>query len=224
LTIKCWPESEKPREKLFCSGASVLSEAELLAVVLSTGQRGRSAVAVARDLLLEFGDLSGVITAKIEKLQAISGMGPAKIANLKAIKEIGLRCDFIDLISKEALTNTDKAKDYLRARFCQHDIEVFSAIFLDTQHRVLAFEELFKGTIDGAAVYPREVVKRCIAHNAAAIILAHNHPSGVAEPSQADIAITAKLKQALAMIDIRVLDHLVIGANEVVSLSDRALV
>ena len=223
MSIKTWPESEKPREKLLSSGSPALTEAELLAIVLSTGQRGRSALALARDLLLEFGNLSGVISAKTEKLQAVSGLGPAKAANLKAIQEIGLRTDMLDLKSKEALTNTSKAKDYLRARFRQHEIEIFSAIFLDTQHRVLAFEELFKGTIDGAAVYPREVVKRCIAHNAAAIILAHNHPSGVAEPSQADIAITAKLKQALALVDVRVLDHLVIGANEVVSLSDRAL-
>lgn len=224
MSIKSWPEAEKPREKLLSGGAAALSDAELLAVILTSGYHGESAVALGRRLLLTFGQLSEVLTAKRADLANISGMGPAKIAQLMAIREISLRHEFSIIKSKEALTSSNQAKAFLQRKYLQNDIEVFCGIFLDAQHQILAFEELFKGTIDGAAVYPREVVKSCLSHNAAAIILAHNHPSGVAEPSQADIAITVKLKQALAAIDVRVLDHLVVGENEVISMTERALI
>ncbi|NKB34625.1 MAG: DNA repair protein RadC [Pseudomonadales bacterium] len=224
MSIKSWPEGEKPREKLLNSGSSALSDAELLAVILATGYKGQSALALGRQLLQKFGNLAAVTAAKEVDLNTVAGMGPAKIASLQAIKEITNRQDLCVLKSKEALTNTDKAKQFLQRKFYSCEIEVFCGIFLNAQHQVLAFEELFKGTIDGASVYPREVIKRCLANNAAAIIFAHNHPSGVAEPSQADIAITAKLKRALGAIDVRILDHLVVGTNEVVSMTERSLV
>ena len=224
MSIRNWPDSEKPREKLFSSGTSALSDGELLAVLLTTGFRGQSALALGRELLLNFGDLTGVLAAKGEDLLKIPGLGSAKSAPLQAVREIALRQDISELKSKEALTSTNKAKQFLQRKFHHCEIEIFCAIFLDAQHKVLAIDDLFQGTIDGAAVYPREVVKRCLAHNAAALILAHNHPSGVAEPSQADIAITLKLKKALEAIDVRVLDHLVVGSNEVISMTEQALI
>ncbi len=204
-------------------GAVSLSDAGLLAVILSAGHQRQTALDLGRELLQRFGNLAGIFTAKASELETITGMGSAKICKLQAIHELGSRQKLQEIISKETLTNTTLAGEFLQHKFYGYEIEVFCGIFLNTQHQVLAFEELFKGTIDGAAVYPREVVKRCLQHNAAAIILAHNHPSGVAEPSQADIAITAKLKRALEAIDVRVLDHLVVGQNEVTSMTERAL-
>jgi len=221
--MKSWPQSEMPREKLLSRGPQQLSDAELLAVLLGTGSRGQSAVAMGRDLLIRYGTIADLLNAQEAELGAIEGMGPAKMARLYASKEIGLRLEFKNILSKEVLTNTKATRRFLRNKYRHSDVEVFCGIFLDAQHQVLAFEELFKGTIDGAAVYPREVVKSCLQHQAAAMIFAHNHPSGVAEPSQADVAITLKLKAALEAIDVRVLDHLVIGNHEVVSFAERSL-
>jgi DNA repair protein RadC len=223
VPIKAWPALERPREKLLSNDAGRLSDAELLAVILQTGIPGLSSVDIARQLLLTFGGLSGLAAAKRQQLAAQPGIGPSKIASLEAIQELSKRQIYEGIKHKEVLTNSARTRQYLRARFRHCEQEVFSCLFLNNQHHVVELEELFKGTIDGAAVYPREVVKRCLYHNAAAVIFAHNHPSGVAEPSQADIAITLKLKAALQTIDVRLLDHLVIGESEVVSLAERNL-
>jgi DNA repair protein RadC len=214
---------ERPREKLLASGASSLSDVELLAVFLQTGIKGKTALEVATDLLLNFGSLSSLISANYKELCSQSGVGVAKAASLAAMKELSLRQLLEGLQSRDILTSSAATRDYLRARFKSCESEVFSCLFLNNQHHVMEFEELFRGTIDGAAVYPREVVKRALYHNAAAVIFAHNHPSGIAEPSQADIAITRKLKTAMQTIEVRVLDHLVIGAGEVGSFAERGL-
>jgi DNA repair protein RadC len=223
MTITEWPVTERPREKLLANGAVSLSDAELLAILLQTGIAGKSAVDVARDLLREFRNLAGLMAASRPDLRAQAGLGSSRIALLEAVKELSLRQMQQTIMGKDVLTNSAATRDYLRARFrfCEH--EVFSVLYLTNQHHLLRMEELFTGTIDGAAVYPREVVKRCLHHNAAAVIFAHNHPSGIAEPSQADIAITGKLRSALGTIEVRVLDHLVIGADTVVSMAERDL-
>ena len=223
VPIKYWPVTERPRERLLRGGAERLSDAELLSLVLQTGVPGRNALDIARQLLADFGGLNGLARARRSDLQSRPGLGPVKVATLEAMQELSKRQLFEVIASKEALTNTVSTRTYLRARFRHCEQEVFSCLFLDNQHRIVELEELFSGTIDGAAVYPREVVKRCLHHNAAAVIFAHNHPSGVAEPSQADIAITRKLKSALQTVEVRVLDHLVIGDTEVVSLAERDL-
>ena len=223
MPISSWPPMERPREKLLASGASSLSDVELLAVFLQTGIKGKTALEVATDLLLNFGSLSSLISANYKELCSQSGVGVAKAASLAAMKELSLRQLLEGLQSRDILTSSAATRDYLRARFKSCESEVFSCRFLNNQHHVMEFEELFRGTIDGAAVYPREVVKRALYHNAAAVIFAHNHPSGIAEPSQADIAITRKLKTAMQTIEIRALDHLVIGAGEVVSFAERGL-
>ena len=218
-----WPPMERPREKLLAAGVNSLSDAELLAVFLQTGIRGKTALELARDLLVYFGSLSSLIDANFKELCAQPGIGVAKAASLAAMKELSLRQLLEGLKSRDILTSSAATRDYLRARFKSCEREVFSCLFLNNQHHVMELEELFKGTIDGAAVYPREVVKRALYHNAAAVIFAHNHPSGIAEPSQADIAITRKLKTAMQTIEVRVLDHLVIGADEVISFAERGL-
>ena len=194
MPISSWPPMERPREKLLASGASSLSDVELLAVFLQTGIKGKTALEVATDLLLNFGSLSSLISANYKELCSQSGVGVAKAASLAAMKELSLRQLLEGLQSRDILTSSAATRDYLRARFKSCESEVFSCLFLNNQHHVMELEELFRGTIDGAAVYPREVVKRALYHNAAAVIFAHNHPSGIAEPSQADIAITRKLK------------------------------
>jgi DNA repair protein RadC len=211
---------ERPREKLLAAGAGSLSDAELLAVFLQTGIKGKTALELARDLLLNFGSL---ISANYKELCSQPGIGVAKAAGLAAMKELSLRQMMEGLKSRDILTSSAATRDYLRARFKNCESEVFSCLFLNNQHHVMELEELFRGTIDGAAVYPREVVKRALYHNAAAVIFAHNHPSGIAEPSAADIAITRKLKTAMQTIEVRVLDHLVIGAGEVISFAERGL-
>ena len=218
-----WPPMERPREKLLAAGANSLSDAELLAVFLQTGIRGKTALELARDLLVNFGSLSRLIDANFKELCAQPGIGVAKAASLAAMRELSLRQLLEGMKSRDILTSSAATRDYLRARFKSCEREVFSCLFLNNQHHVMELEELFRGTIDGAAVYPREVVKRALYHNAAAVIFAHNHPSGIAEPSQADIAITRKLKTAMQTIEVRVLDHLVIGADEVISFAERGL-
>mgnify|MGYP000162078349 FL=1 len=220
MSISSWPPMERPREKLLAAGAGSLSDAELLAVFLQTDIKGKTALELARDLLLNFGSL---ISANYKELCSQPGIGVAKAAGLAAMKELSLRQMMEGLKSRDILTSSAATRDYLRARFKNCESEVFSCLFLNNQHHVMELEELFRGTIDGAAVYPREVVKRALYHNAAAVIFAHNHPSGIAEPSAADIAITRKLKTAMQTIEVRVLDHLVIGAGEVISFAERGL-
>ncbi|MCG8416148.1 MAG: DNA repair protein RadC [Pseudomonadales bacterium] len=221
MTIIEWPRSERPREKLLSAGADRLSDAELLALILHTGCRGKPATVVARELLSNFGGLAALLGADQQAQFRQLGLGPTKVARLQAVRELTQRSLLDKVQASDPLTSSAATRRYLLARFRKSEHEVFSALFLNNQHHVVKFEELFRGTIDGAAVYPREVVKRCLFHNAAAVIFAHNHPSGVAEPSAADIAITSRLQKALATIDVRVLDHLVIGANEIVSLAER---
>lgn len=215
---------ERPTEKLMHAGAGVLSDAELLAVLLQTGVKGKNALDLARDLITSFGGLRGLLAADQQELCAHPGVGQAKAARFAAMRELSQRQMLEQIRDRDILSCSSATRNYLRARFRHHQSEVFCCLFLNNQHHVVKMEELFHGTIDGAAVYPREVVKRCLYHNAAAVIFAHNHPSGVAEPSQADIAITRKLKSALQTIEVRVLDHLVIGEAEVISLAERNLI
>ena len=224
MSIAAWPESEQPRERLLNAGPNCLSDAELLALCLGSGTRGQSALDLARQLMAQFDGIAGLLAADPVQLQSVAGMGNACVACLSAIWELYQRILLEQVIKRDVLTSSAATRKYLKARFlgCQH--EVFSCLFLNNQHHVVTLEELFRGTIDGAAVYPREVVKRCLHYNAAAVIFAHNHPSGVAEPSQADIAITKKLTCALQTIDVRVLDHLVIGAAGVLSFAERGLI
>jgi len=223
MPIKDWPAAERPRERLLAHGAHSLSDAELLAIFLRTGVAGRSAVSLARDLLSEYGGLRPQFDADRERFCSTRGMGVAKYAQLQAILELSRRHLQERMASREALQNPADTRNYLSARMRDYTCEVFACLFLDTRHRVMACEELFRGTIDGASVHPREVVRRVLHHNAAAVILAHNHPSGIAEPSQADRRITARLKEALALIDVRVLDHLIIGDGPALSFAEQGI-
>lgn len=223
MGIKDWPEGERPREKLLTLGASKLSDAELLALIVRVGSKGRSALDIARALLIQFGNLSLILTASEEEFCRGAGLGRVSFVQLQAMLELSQRQMFEQLEERDALTSSELTRQYLRARLRHYEHEVFACLYLDNQHRVVKLEELFSGTIDGAAVYPREVVKRCLHNNAAAVIFAHNHPSGIAEPSQADIGITARLKAALNTIDVRVLDHIVVGRCEAVSFAERGL-
>jgi len=223
MSIQDWPELERPREKLLALGAPRLSDAELLAIFLRTGIAGKSAVDLARELLVDFGSLRALLTCDRRAFCARKGLGDAKYAQLQAVLEMARRHLAENLARPDALTSPQAARAYLQAQLRDREHEVFACLMLDNRHRVIAFRELFQGGIDGASVYPRVVVKQALADNAAAVILAHNHPSGVAEPSQSDIAITRRLKEALALVDIRVLDHLVIG-DEVVCFSERGLI
>jgi DNA repair protein RadC len=222
MAIKDWPADERPREKLLQRGAAALSDAELLAIFLRTGVTGKSAVDLARELLDAFGGLRPLLEADQRAFGAGKGLGTAKFAQLQAVLEMGRRHLDARLRRGDALESPAQTVRYLSARLHHHPHEVFAVLFLDNRHRVITYEELFTGTIDGASVHPREVVRRALAHNAAALIFAHNHPSGVAEPSAADAAITRRLKEALALIDVRVLDHIVIG-DDAVSLAERGM-
>jgi DNA repair protein RadC len=223
MLIRELPADERPRERLLAHGSGCLSEAELLALCLRTGARGLSALELARGLLADCGGLAQLLGASSETLLASAGLGPAKVCQLKAALELARRALAAELEQRVALTDPRRTADYLRAALVGRPYEVFACLFLDQRHRVLRFEELFRGTIDGAAVYPREVVKRALALNAAALICAHNHPSGVADPSSADVALTARLREALALVEVRLLDHFVIGAGVCVSLAERGL-
>lgn len=223
MAITDWPMAERPREKLLSQGAAALSDAELLAIFLRTGLPGRSAVDLARDLLHGFGSLRALLQADIKVFCGHAGLGPAKFVQLQAVMEMSRRHLYEEIQRGDALTSPGSVRRYLKSQLLGLPHEVFACLFLDNQHRVIAFEELFRGTLDSASVYPREVVKRALAHNAAALILTHNHPSGVSEPSQADLMLTRRLKESLALVDIRVLDHLVVGDGEPVSFAERGL-
>jgi len=221
MPITDWPIQERPREKLLHQGAAALSDAELLAIFLRTGIPGKTAVDMARDLLQEFCGLRGLLTARQDQFCRQPGLGPAKYAQLQAVLEMGKRHLHATLVRDEALTDPAATRDYLSAHLRDHAFEVFACLFLDNRHRVIHFEELFRGTINGASVHPREVVRQTLEHNAAAVIFAHNHPSGIAEPSEADRQLTRRLQAALELIDVRVLDHIVIGDGESVAFSER---
>lgn len=221
MAITDWPAAERPREKLLARGAPALSDAELLAIFLRTGVAGKSAVDLARELLERFGGLRRLLEADRHEFCSARGLGAAKFAQLQAVLEMARRHLHEALSVGDVLGSPQLTRQYLRAQLRHETREVFAALFLDSRHRVLAFEPLFYGTIDGAAVYPREVVKRCLRHNAAALIVAHNHPSGVAEPSQSDQRITERLRDALALVDIRLLDHIVVGDCDSVSFAER---
>ncbi len=223
MAIKDWPARERPRERLLSQGAQSLSDAELLAIFLRTGVRGKSAVDLARELLERFGSLRGLLGAERDALCDAPGLGSAKYAQMQAVLEMGRRHLAEQLQRGEPLLSPEHSARFLQARLRDYPHEVFAVLFLDNRHRVLGFEELFRGTIDGASVHPREVAKRALQLNAAAVILSHNHPSGVAEPSQADQQITARVRKALALLDIRLLDHLVVGDGECCSLAQRGL-
>lgn len=223
MRISEWPELERPREKLLATGASTLSDAELLAIFLRTGTRGKTAVDLARELLNEFGGLRQLLQADQKVFCAKNGLGTASFAQLQAVLEMSRR-HLLETIQRDAVLNSpSEVRHYLKARMRDYRREVFLCLFLDTQHRVICAEELFMGTIDSSSVYPREVVQRALAVNAAAVIFAHNHPSGIAEPSQADERITLRLRDALAMVDVHVLDHMIVGDCNVISMAERGL-
>ena len=223
MGIADWPAAERPRERLLTNGPESLSDAELLAIFLRVGRPGCSAVEMARELLGQFGSLRGLLNADFDRFTARPGLGPAKYVQLKAVMEMARRNLLASLGERPALSDPAQAKRYFTSWLRDRQREVFAALFLDNRHRVLRCEALSVGTIDGASVYPREVVRRCLELGAAAVVFAHNHPSGVAEPSDADRRITRRLRDALGLIDVRVLDHLVVGDGEVVSFAERGL-
>jgi DNA repair protein RadC len=223
MAIAHWSTSERPRERLVAQGAAALSDAELLSILLRTGIAGRSALDVARDSLQACDGIAGLLGAPVPRLAALRGWGTAKAVVVKAAVELARRLAREDLRRGNALTSPEAVRDYLRLSLSALPHEAFMVLFLDSQHRLLAAEELFRGTLAQTSVYPREVVKCALGHNAAAVIFAHNHPSGVAEPSRADELLTQALKQALALVDIRTLDHFVVAGSQVVSFAERGL-
>lgn len=223
-TVAGAADDERPREKLLQQGAAALSDAELLAIFIRTGTRDRPALRIARELLARFGDLRGLLEATPAAATAVPGIGPAKFAPLLAALELASRYLECRCRRGDVIGDPGSTRDYLKGKLRHQQREIFAVMLLDNQHRLITYEELFFGTIDGASVHPREVVKQVLIHNAAAVIFAHNHPSGVAEPSQADRRITERLKAALLLIDVRVLDHMVVGDSEVVSFAERGLI
>ena len=224
MGIREWPKAERPREKLLLRGAAALSDAELLAIFLRVGSKGTSAVDLARQLLQGFGGLTSLLNASADQFCAHHGLGEAKYTQLQATLELARRHLREGLRRDQVFADQAAVASYLRLHLQDRQREVFAMLFLDVRHRLIQFEELFQGTINSATVYPREVVRRVLELNAAAVILAHNHPSGVAEPSPEDQRITRRLKQALALVDVQLLDHMVVGGGEVVSMAERGLV
>jgi len=226
MAIRDWPAAERPRERLAQQGAAALSDAELLAIFLRVGMRGKSAVDLARELLASFdGDLARLAAASTKELARLPGIGPAKATQLAAALELARRALAGPLKLKDALASPQAVRDWLRLSLGSLQHEVFIALWLDAQNRLIASEELFRGTLTQTSVYPREVVKRALAHNAGAVILAHNHPSGLAEPSRADEVLTSSLKQALALIDVKLLDHFIVtGSANPLSFAERGLI
>jgi DNA repair protein RadC len=223
MAITDWPADERPREKLLAKGAEALTDAELLAIFLRVGVQGKSAVDLARDLLLRFGNLSGIFAASQAEISGVHGMGMSKFVQLQAIFEMVQRSLSEDMQSRDALSSPAQVRNYLRLQLGNLPHEVFVVLFLDAQNRLIGSERLFTGTLTQTSVYPREVVKRALHHNAAAVILAHNHPSGIAEPSRADEMLTQALKEALALVEVRVLDHFVIAGNAALSFAERGM-
>ncbi|HSS63877.1 MAG TPA: DNA repair protein RadC [Gammaproteobacteria bacterium] len=221
MPIKDWPLGERPREKLLARGPRSLSDAELLAIFIRCGTRGQTALDLARNALSELGGLRSLLDCGQDRLCRLPGLGAAKFVELSASLELGRRYLESRLQRGQPLASPVDTRRYLESRLKGYPQEVFACLFLDNRHRVICFEEMFHGTIDGASVHPREVVRRALSHNAAAIIVSHNHPSGVAEPSRADRALTRRLQDAAALIDVRLLDHVVVGDGETVSFAER---
>jgi DNA repair protein RadC len=222
-SVKDLPAEARPREKLLARGPAALADAELLALLLRTGLAGQGVLQLAQSLLERFGGLAGLLAARPEDLSAVKGLGPAKRAEIAAVLEIARRVLAQRLAEHPSFEQPQAVKDYLRLNLGELDHEVFAVMFLDVKHRLLKLEPLFRGTLTHTAVHAREVVKRALALNAAAVVLAHNHPSGAAEPSRADELITATLRQALQLVDVRVIDHVVVGRGGTVSFAERGL-
>ena len=223
MAITDWPAHERPRERLIKGGPAQLSDAELLAIFLRTGVNGKSAVDLGRDIMMHFGSLSKLFAARLEDFSALNGIGPAKYAQLQAIMELARRLLAEDMQKGVALTASDKVTDYLRLYFSRQSHESFVVLFLDVGNKLIACTEMFRGTLSHTSVYPREVVKAALACNAASVIFAHNHPSGTVKPSQADKTLTHLLRQALGLVDIRVLDHIIVAGSETFSFAERGL-
>lgn len=223
MTIRDWPVTERPREKLIERGPHVLSDGELLAVLIGSGNRGSSAVELARQLIVKFGSLRELMNAGAVKCLGQLGIGPARYASMQAALELARRHYREPLRLGSTLSAPEATRAFLLAQLRDRPYEVFCCLYLDNRNRLIAFEELFRGTVDGASVPPREVVRQVLAHNAAAVIFAHNHPSGVAEPSHADELVTRRLKDALATIEVRVMDHIIVGDTRCMSFADRGL-
>jgi DNA repair protein RadC len=223
MAITDWPVQERPRERLLAQGPAALADAELLAILLRTGVKGKSAVDLARQLLSRFGSVSALLEAGSGSLAEIPGLGGAKLAQLQAALELARRAMREDLASRDALSSPRAVRDYLRLVLSGREHEIFVVLLLDAQHRVIATEELFRGTLTQTSVYPREVVKCALRHNCAAVIFAHNHPSGVAEPSHADELLTRSLKAALTLVDVQVLDHFIVAGTRTLSFAERGL-
>jgi DNA repair protein RadC len=222
MPISDWPLEERPREKLLAKGATALSDGELIAVLLRSGVRGKSAVDLARDLLTQYGGVTHMLEAGAE-LETIKGLGPAKRAQFAAAIELARRSLQERLKENAALTSPGAVRDYLRLKLASRKEEAFVCIWLDAQHKAIEFEVPFTGTLTQTSVYPREIVKAALRVNAAAVIFAHNHPSGVAQPSQADELLTRNLKEALALVEIKVLDHFIVAGNQAISFAERGL-
>ncbi|TBU94828.1 RadC family protein [Stutzerimonas kirkiae] len=220
MSIRHWPTDERPREKLLKHGPMVLSDAELLAIFLRTGVAGKSAVDLARLLVKDFGSLRSLLEADQRSFCRHLGLGPAKFAQLQAVLEMSRRHLAERMQRDSALESPQAVRDFLKARLRHEPHEQFACLFLDAKHRVIAFEVLFQGTVDSASVYPRQVIKRALAQNAAALILSHNHPSGITEPSPADRLLTRRLKEALEYVDVRLLDHFIVGDGEPLSMAE----
>ena len=223
MVLKDIPADARPREKLLASGAAALADAELIALLLRTGLKGCSVLQLAQQMLDRFGGIQGLLHAQADDLKQIKGLGPAKRAEIAAVIEIARRALAQELTQRPVFDAPDKVKNYLQLQLGRRGFEVFAVLFLDAQMRLLKLEEMFRGTLTQTSVYPREVVKRALDLHASAVVFAHNHPSGAAEPSRADEYLTKTLKSALALVDVRVLDHLVVGENEVISFAERGL-
>ena len=221
MGISDWPEDERPREKLLARGAGALCDAELLAILFRCGRRGQSALDLAREVLPGFGSLRKLLAADRLRFCAVPGLGAARYAELQAALELTRRQLAESLRAGPSLASPGATREFLVARLRDLEHEVFCCLYLDNRHRLIEFEQLFRGTIDGASVYPREVVKQALQWNSAAVIIAHNHPSGIAEPSLADERITLRIRDALALVDIRLLDHIIVGDGASVSLAER---
>ena len=223
MLLKDLPEDARPREKLLARGPGALSDAELLALLLRTGLPGKNALQMGQELLDQFGGVAGLLHTGADALQSIKGLGPAKRAEIVAVLELARRALTAQLKQQTLFDSPEAVRDYLQLQLGSRPYEIFAVLFLDSQHRLIVLEELFRGTLTQTSVYPREVVVRALALNAASVVLAHNHPSGTAQPSRADEALTQTLKAALGLVDVRVLDHFVVTSTEAVSMAERGL-
>jgi len=222
MAISDWPPGERPRERLLAQGATSLSDAELIAVLLRTGVRGKSAVDLAREMIERFKGVNGLLAPGAD-LRSVKGLGSAKRAQLEAAVELARRSMRAELAERAALTSPGAVRDFLRLSLAGREHEVFVCIWLDAQHRVLAVEEPFRGTLTQTSVYPREIVKAALRLNAAAVIFAHNHPSGVAQPSRSDELLTRDLREALSLVEVKVLDHFIVAGSHATSFAERGL-